>query len=293
MEIVDIMADFNTHDKCIKYLEQIRWNGVPRCPYCGCSKSCSKSTRYTCRSCNNSYSVTVGTVFESSRLSLTKWFLGISIILSAKKGVSSRQLARHLSVNKDTAWLMQKKVRQAMSEKDVLLEGVIEADESFIGGNRGNKYRSQREKDAELLGTGHQGRSPVLGMLERSGKIITKVLHKSWGKEIMPQMKQWISPSSTVVTDGFGGYFKCRHHFNAHYVLNHSKEIHRMGKYHTNIIEGFWGMFKRALAGQYHTVSVTYLQLYFDELAFKYNYRKSKDKGFSVLIGSMLNKSLP
>ena len=293
MEIVDIISGYNTHEKCLKYLEQVRWNGVPCCAYCGSSDSSAKSNRYTCRSCNNSYSVTVGTIFESSRLSLTKWFLGISIMLSAKKGVSSRQLARHLSVNKDTAWLLQKKVRQAMSERDVLLEGIIEADESFVGGNRGNKYRSQREEDGLLLGTGHQGKSPVLGMLERSGKIITKVLNKSWGKEIMPQMRQWISPSSTIVTDGFGGYFSCRYHFNAHCVLNHSKEIHRIGEFHTNTIEGFWGMFKRALSGQYHTISFTYLQLYFDELAFKYNYRKSEDRGFSVLINNMLNQILP
>jgi len=170
----------------------------------------------------------------------------------------------------------------------VLLDGIIEADESFIGGRRGNKYRSKREDDELQLGTGYQGKAPVLGMLERSGKVITKVLNKAWGKEIIPQMKQWISPSSTIVTDGFGGYQSCSQHFEAHYVLNHAKEIHRIGDFHMNSIEGFWGMFKRALAGQYHTISVDYLQSYFDELAFKYNYRKSKDKGFNVLIDNML-----
>src|SRR5690554_3881459 len=101
MELVEIMSNFNTHENCLKYLERVRWNGVPCCPYCKSIESCSKSNRYTCRTCNSSYSVTVGTIFESSRMSLTKWFLGISIILSAKKGVSSRQLARHLSINKD------------------------------------------------------------------------------------------------------------------------------------------------------------------------------------------------
>lgn len=289
MDLVEIISDFSNHESCLKYLEEVRWKGTPRCPYCGSSVSFSKRNRYTCGQCNRSFSVTVGTIFESSRLSLTKWFLGISIILSAKKGVSSRQLARHLSVDKDTAWLLQKKVRQAMAEKDVLLNGIIEADESFIGGRRGNKYRAKREDDELQLGTGYQGKAPVLGMLERSGKVITKVLNKAWGKEIIPQMKQWISPSSTIVTDGFGGYVACSEHFEAHYVLNHGKEIHRIGDFHMNSIEGFWGMFKRALAGQYHTISVDYLQSYFDELAFKYNYRKSKDKGFNVLINNMLN----
>jgi transposase-like protein len=221
-------------------------------------------------------------------MSLTKWFLCISIILSAKKGVSSRQLARHLSINKDTAWLLQKKVRQAMSERDVILEGIIEADESFIGGSRGNKYRSMRVKDGIKLGTGYQGKAPVLGMLEKSGKVITKVLNKAWGKEIIPHMKQWISPTSTIVTDGFGGYKNCSLHFEAHYVLNHSKNVHRVGEFHMNSIEGFWGMFKRALSGQYHNISITYLQNYFDELAFKYNHRKYTDRGFNVLISNML-----
>lgn len=288
MELVEIMSNFNTHENCLKYLERVRWNGVPCCPYCKSIESCSKSNRYTCRTCNSSYSVTVGTIFESSRMSLTKWFLGISIILSAKKGVSSRQLARHLSINKDTAWLLQKKVRQAMSEKDVILDGVIEADESFIGGSRGNKYRSKRVEDGIKLGTGYQGKAPVLGMLEKSGKVITKVLNKAWGKEIIPHMKQWISPTSTIVTDGFGGYKNCSLHFEAHHILNHSKNVHRVGEFHMNCIEGFWGMFKRALLGQYHTISITYLQNYFDELAFKYNYRKSTDKGFNVLINNML-----
>ena len=293
MELVEIIRHYSDHNECIRYLEAVRWNGVPQCPYCRSEKSSAKELRYTCLSCNRSYSVLVGTIFESSKLNLTKWFIGLSLILSAKKGISSRQLARHLSINKDTAWLMQKKIRIAMSENDGLLKGIVEADETFIGGGRSSKYREKRVKEGKSLGTGYQGKVPVLGMVERYGKVITKVLNKAWGEEIMPKMKQWIHPSSQVVTDGFGGYYQCAAVFTAHKVLNHSQEQHRIGDYHMNTIEGFWSMFKRSLSGQYHKVGAHYVQNYFDELAFKFNHRKMPDLGFNELISRMLITSLP
>lgn len=119
MDLIYISKELNTHEKCVKYLEQKRWNDIPKCPYCGSEKSSPKRLRHTCSSCNNSFSVTVRTVFENSNLPLYKWFMAISIILAAKKGVSSLQLSRDIRVNKNTAWLMQMKIRAAMENDDL------------------------------------------------------------------------------------------------------------------------------------------------------------------------------
>ncbi len=119
MDLLYISNELNTKEKCIQYLEQKRWNGVPTCPYCGSKKTSPKKFRHTCLRCSNSFSVTVGTVFHSSNLPLYKWFMAISIILSAKKGVSSMQLSRDLAVNKNTAWLLQMKIRAALDEHEL------------------------------------------------------------------------------------------------------------------------------------------------------------------------------
>jgi transposase-like protein len=138
MNLMYISEQLNTKEKCIQYLEQKRWNGVPKCPYCGSKNSSPKKLRHTCLTCGNSYSVMVGTVFESTKLPLYKWFMAISIMLSAKKGVSSMQLSRDISVNKNTAWLLQMKIRAALDENKL--------DEFFPRGPvmRVNKFRSRK-----------------------------------------------------------------------------------------------------------------------------------------------------
>lgn len=118
MTLTYITQHLNTHEKCVKYLEEKRWNGVPICPYCKSARSSSKAMRYTCLECKNSFSVTVGTVFENSNLPLNKWLLAVALMLSAKKGISALQLARDLSINKNTAWLLQMKIRAAMNEDE-------------------------------------------------------------------------------------------------------------------------------------------------------------------------------
>lgn len=293
MDLLEITTKLNSQKKCIEFLESKRWPEGAICPYCLSSKSSCKKHRHTCNSCGRSFSVTVGTVFHNSKLPLIKWFLAIHLMVSAKKGISSRQLARHLSINKDTAWSIQQRIRKAMTENEAVLRGMVEIDETFIGGKRSNKHLEVRAKENKALGTGYKGEVPVLGMFERSGKIITKVINQAKGSEIIPKMKEWISSESTVITDGFGGYFSCSEHFHSHQILNHSKNVRRYGKYHMNNIEGFWSMFKRALVGQYHKVSSTYLQAYLDEMTFKYNNRKEVDYGFNTFIKGLLSNFMP
>ena len=289
MEIIKIFKEFDNQTKCYRYLEKIRWDNKPICPYCNSIKASERKNenRYKCLECNRSFSVLVGTIMEGTKLPIIKWFVAMCLILNAKKGISSLQLSRDISVNKNTAWYLQKRIRRAMNEDDTLLQGLIEADESYIGGSLVNKHEKLKQK-RQYHRAGMEHKTPVLGMLERKGKIIVKVLDKAWGKEIKPIMKKFIEPNSELVTDGFGGYKDLGEYFEKHVILNHSKNIRRIGKYHTNTIEGFWAMFKRAIMGQYHKITTDHLQEYINEMAFKYNHRNNKI-AFEVLINRCLN----
>jgi len=136
MNIIDIYKTFPTQDECIEYLEKLRWKNKPTCPYCKSKNSTlmPKEKRHHCNNCNTSYSVTVGTIFHKTKLDLQKWFLAITLILNAKKGISARQLARDLDVNKNTAWYMGMRIKRAMIEQRELMNGFIEMDETYIGG---------------------------------------------------------------------------------------------------------------------------------------------------------------
>lgn len=274
MNLIEMMQDFPDNESCVRHLEKVRWGNTPLCPYCGSHRSSRRvdGNRHVCHGCNRSYSVLVGTVFQSSNLPLRKWFIAICLMANAKKGISSLQLARDIGVNKNTAWYVQKRIRQAMEEHDLVLSGLVEADETYVGGLRSNMSQVMKDEKG-LRGTGMEGKTPVLGMIEREGRIIVKVIGKAWGKEIKPLMKRVIDPSSRVVTDGFGAYYGLEDHFQEHAVLNHTRKVMRKGEYHTNTIEGFWSMFKRAIIGQFHRISGLHLQEYLNELSFKYNYR--------------------
>jgi len=237
MDLIYVMNHLNTEVKCVKYLEKVRWGCTPQCPFCSSTRSSSKKLRHTCLGCGSSYSVKVGTVFENSNLPLTKWFLAISIILSAKKGVSSLQLSRDISVNKNTAWLLQFKIRKAMKE-DAILSGIVEADETYIGGSSYNKHHYKRQKFKKGIVTGMTNKKPVLGMVERSGKVVAYAIGKAWGEEIMPILKSSINGKSTVVTDGFGGYYQVKNCFDQHQILKHEQNQFKRADFHTNTIEG-------------------------------------------------------
>lgn len=284
MDLIYVSKHLNTQVKCVRYLEKRRWGGVPVCPYCESDKSSPKKLRHTCLSCNNSYSVTVHTIFEDSNLPLPKWFMAIALILSAKKGLSSMQLSRDIAVNKNTAWLLQMKIRHAMAQGEVdQLGGIIEADETFVG----KRVRKNPNRSRPHAGGPHHLK-PILGMVERKGKVITKIIEAPLREIIMPILKSYIKKESTLVTDGSQAYFPAKKHFEQHKIMSHSTGIYTRGIYHTNTIEGFWSQFKRAVFGQYHKISEHYLQKYLDEISFKYNHRASPDLGYSVLICRML-----
>ena len=291
MEILETVEKYGTQAKCVAYLEQKRWGDTPICPYCESEKTTNRKDvlRHKCQGCNHSFSVLVGTIMEATKLPLPKWFAAMCLILNAKKGISSLQLSRDIGVNKNTGWYLQKRIRQAMDDNDSILKGIVETDESYIGGSLSNKHLDNK---TQYHKSGMEHKIPVLGMLQRKGKIVVKILNKAWGKEIQPIMKQVIAKESELVTDGFGGYKDLGEHYREHVILNHSKQIRRIGEYHTNTIEGFWSLLKRAIIGQYHKITPEHLQDYINEIAFKYNHRHHENT-FDILIDRCLRVNVP
>lgn len=288
MELIKMIEKYNTQGKCIAYLEKQRWSDRPICPYCNSNKSSKKTQelRHTCLNCGRSFSVFIGTIFESTKLPITKWFAAMCLILNAKKGISSLQLARDLHVNKNTAWYLQKRIRQAMRDDDFILKGIVEIDETYVGGSMTNKHLFTKIESGKNYRGGMEHMVPVLGMIEREGKIILKVIEKASGKEIKPFIKSKVAPYSTIITDGFGGYFGLNKHFKKHIILNHTQNIRKINKYNTSTLEGFWTLIKRSFFGQYHQISKEHLQGYLNELAFKYNYKKTNM--FNLLLNNLL-----
>jgi transposase-like protein len=293
MNLLEVITRFPTQESCISQLEALRWQGKPQCPYCKSEQSSKRAgtQRYQCHGCNSAYSVLVGTIFESTKLELPKWFLAISLILNAKKGLSSRQLGRDLGINRNTAWYLQMRIRKAMQEGNDqdLFKGIVEIDETYIGGAQRNhsKQKRQARRESGLNFTGMQHKQAVIGLLERAGRIKLEVLEKAHGKTIKPIIEQTVSKQASLVTDGFGGYAGLNKEYKEHQVLNKEKEEYVRGEYHTNTLEGFWTLLKRGIYGQYHKVSVKHLQSYLNEFTFKYNHRDNKSN-FDLL----LNRSL-
>ena len=292
MNIKETLNRFPDQFTCIAYLEGLRWQEGPECPYCKSQHSSKRhdSHRHICNGCNRSYSVLVGTIFESTKLPLTQWFLAISLILNAKKGLSALQLSRDLGINRKTGWYLQMRIRKAMQdgEDGGLFKGIVEIDETYLGGKKANhsKKKRQARRDNNLQVTGMQDKQPIIGLLERHGRIKLQVVDKAQGKSLKPIIEQTVSKEATLVTDGFGGYAGLGKAYKEHQILNKEKEEYARGKYHTNTIEGFWTLLKRGIYGQYHKVSARYLQAYLDEFTFKYNHRGNRQI-FDLLVNKI------
>ena len=271
MNIIAVYKRFPTQQDCIAHLEQVKWNGTPICPYCKSKNQTPlpKEQRYHCNTCNTSFSVTVGTIFHKTKLDLQRWFLAISLVLNAKKGYSARQLGRDLDVNKNTAWFLFMRIRKSFIDEPELMKGIIEADETFVGGKNKNRHKNKK-KDGGQGGANH---ALVIGVLERGGKVKAKKAKDRSGKTLGSFVRANVKEGSTVSTDEWKGYNNLSAKFSR-LVVNHGEGEYVNGEAHTNTLEGFWALFKRGIVGQYHQISTKYLDRYVDEFCFRYNARK-------------------
>lgn len=287
MNIVEVYRRFPTEADCIAHIEKVRWQSKPVCPYCGSDRTSPmpKEQRHHCNNCKTSFSATVKTIFHHTHLDLQKWFVAISLTLNAKKGIAARQLGRDIEVNKDTAWYLAMRIRRAMKEdpqQRVLLQGIAEADETYIGG--------KPRKGNGPEGTHKRGRgtdkTPVIGIVERGGKVYTKAVAHVDRKTLRQFIREHIDAEKTIVmTDEFSGYLDLAT-FVVHKTVNH-KIQYVSGNIHTNTLEGFWSLIKRGMIGQYHKVSKRYLPRYLDEFSYRYNHRETSD-----IFGSTLERAL-
>jgi transposase-like protein len=274
--IVSIYKRFPTEAACLAHIEAARWKGRPACPYCTSDRvtKAKDDWRYHCNACNTSFSVTVNTIFHHTRLDLQKWFLAVVLMLNAKKGLSARQLARDIDVNKNTAWYVNMRIRRAMAEgpERELLTGICEMDETYVGG----KPRKGGPPLTRGRGTKKQ---PVVGIIERGGKVRAQVAKRKNGltaKRLETLVRQNVAVAeSTVYTDQFRSYFGLSR-FVKHGVVDHSV-CYADGDINTNSIESFWALLKRGIVGQYHQVSVRHLPQYLNEFCYRFNNRKSAD----------------
>jgi len=281
MNIIEVYHRFPSHESCLKHLEKVRWNNRPACPYCASIKSTPmpNELRHHCNDCNTSYSVTVGTIFHKTKLDLQKWFLAISLVLSAKKGLSARQLGRDLEVTKDTAWYMGMRIRKAMSQitDQRLLTGIVEMDETYVGGKprKGNNDDENTPKHKRGRGT---DKIPVVGMVERNGIVKAHVVKKGslTKMKLSSLVRRNVDTKNTILmTDEYRGYLGIGK-FMEHKTINH-QFWYVDGNIHANSIESFWAILKCGIIGQYHKVSLEYLPKYIDEFCFRYNNRKNEN----------------
>ena len=283
MNIMQVSRSFPDHAACIRYLETVRWRGIPTCPHCESESVARKREnklvgRWNCYDCKSSFNVLSGTVFQNTKIDLTKWFLAIDLIANAKKSLSSHQLARDLDMNVKTAWYLMQRIREEMQRQDScnLLKGIIEADETFVGGKPSSQFKNKRK--------GKRGRGTkkmtFLGAIARGGKVVVELLDKihqprseSLGKAVVRFIREnVISGESRLITDGFKAYEALSADM-PHHVVTDKREVVQGVQVHTNQMEGFWAGIKRAFYGTHHHYTRKYAPLYIAEAVFKFNRR--------------------
>ncbi|MFB3926463.1 MAG: IS1595 family transposase [Syntrophales bacterium] len=270
---------FQDENEARLYLEKVRWPNGPVCPHCGSTEEHyaikGKSVRpglWKCRKCRKQFSVTVGTVFESSHIPLNKWLYAAFLLCSSKKGMSAHQLHRMIEVTYKTAWFMFHRLRYAMDQETGQLQGTIEADETYVGG----KARGKRGRGAEK-------KTPVFALVERNGKVMSMPVERVTGKNLKTIIRENVHQSATIMTDDFASYKGLDKHFPFHHVINHGRKEYVRGNVHTNTVEGYFSLLKRGIVGVYHHVDSNHLHRYLSEFNFRYNQRNIGDKERSLL----------
>lgn len=266
--LLELSRHFSTEGICRKHLEYMRWGDHPICPHCKHDKIYRFKNRKTfkCAGCKRKFTVIVGTVFENSNMPLTKWFIAIYLILNHKKGISSLQLGRDLGITQKSAWFVNHRLRELTKfKRGESLSGIVEVDETYIGGKESNKPKAKRSK--------LNNKTTVFGMLERGREVRVKVVRSSESKVLIPEILKNVQPDTYIISDGYKGYRRLGGYY-AHLSIEHQRGEYVRGTVHTNTIEGFWSHLKRSVTGIYHYVSPKHTQRYCDASAFRYNTRE-------------------
>jgi transposase-like protein len=278
--LIEASAYFSNENTCHEFMSAMRWPNGVECPRCG-SKEIGKfvETRrvWNCKGCKKQFSAKVGTIFEDSALSLTKWLPATWLIVNAKNGISSCELHRALGVTQKTAWFMLHRIRLAMQNNTMWkFKGHVEADETYIGAKARYMHKHRR------TGVGHAGlkKTAVQGILERGtdkkhSRVIVKVVKSNRRPELCGNVREYVLEGSRVSTDALMSYDDLERDYDRQ-IVDHM-ESYVNGNVHTNGLENFWSLLKRCLKGTYVNVEPFHLFRYLDEQAFRFNERKEED----------------
>lgn len=278
---------FTNEDKAREHLEALRWPQGPFCPHCGSlnatrlpaqrgrpskahPEGAVRNGVIQCNDCRQQYSVTVGTVFERSKIPLHKWLLANHLLCASKKGMSAHQLHRMLGITYKSAWFMFHRIREAMAPAGSEPMGgkgqTVEADETFIGRVKGTEVSS-----------GHGHKMKVLSLVQRGGAARSFVINGLSQRDIVPVLLRNIDRDATLMTDEYTAYRWVGKQFLDHQTVNHGRDEYVRGEWHTNTIEGFFSIFKRGMKGVYQHCGEQHLHRYLAEFDFRYSNRAALD----------------
>jgi transposase len=287
--IVQFRKDYPNDDACLDKLFKLRYTNLV-CPKCVADKPFKRvknKKSYQCPCCAYQVFPMAGTIFEKSTTPLTYWFYAIFLQTTTRNGVAAKELERQLSICYKTALRMAHQIKRLMgNEKIDKLTGIVETDESYFGMKVTNMTKSKRAKMYDENGTMRDNKTGVMGFISRDGKVVTEVMHT--GKTFKERVRDNVSTDAILVTDAHKGYEGLDLEFFKHETVNHIMGEYKRDEWHTNTIEGFWSQLKRTIKGTHIHCDAKYLQLYADEVAFRYMNRMKQDQMFNIILSHVV-----
>jgi transposase-like protein len=280
--LMDLVERYGDEDRAREYLEALRWPHGTVCPKCGVegesyrlNRSAGSSARkglWKCRACRSQFTVTVGTVFEDSHIPLSKWVIAIHLLCASKKGMSAHQLHRMLGITYRAAWFMAHRIRYAMAPSKIeKLTGVVEVDETYVGGKISNRLRKMG------TGRGTVNKIPVVSLVQRGGNVVSMPMARVTADHLRAAIKKHVATSATIMTDEFPGYKGIGRKFRGgHHTVKHQGREYVRGIVHVNTAEGYFGILKRGINGVYHHIGQGHLWRYLNEFDYRYNLRMAR-----------------
>lgn len=274
-----LKMEYPNDDTCLEWIKNHRYPNGIECPTCGKVTKhyrVSKRPCYECDICGHQVYPLVNTIFQKSTTPLKVWFDVINRMASTRCGISAKQIQREFGVTYKTAWRMFKQIRQLLNENQSIFTGEVEADETYVGGARQG-----------TRGRGAEGKTPVIGIAQRKGKVIAEVASNVKSSTIVPFITGNVAKDVVLYTDEFPSYNQLDTIGYNHQRVNHGARVYVDGNAHVNNIEGFWSLVKRGIGGVYHSVSPKYLQSYVNEYSFRYNHREDETPMFKNFLNQI------